>query len=84
MAAARHEEQMVVFQPAAEPYGIDIGRGLEIKITSSATRVPRAPDPAEGLVSLRGRITPLIDMHVRFGRDRLSRYHKESCTLLVV
>lgn len=72
------EEQIVVFKLAEQTYGVDIGTVAEIIRMESITRVPRAPEFVEGVINLRGRIIPVIDLRKRFGlpegeRTRQSR-----------
>jgi purine-binding chemotaxis protein CheW len=61
------EEQIVVFKLAEQTYGVDIGAVAEIIRMESITRVPRAPEFVEGVINLRGRIIPVIDLRKRFG-----------------
>ncbi len=72
------EEQVVVFELANEHYGIDIGRVQEIIRLPAITAVPRAPECVEGVVNLRGRVIPVLNLRKRFGlpdseRGRTSR-----------
>ncbi len=72
------EEQVVVFELAGESYGIEISRVQEIIRLPTITAVPRAPECVEGVVNLRGRVIPVINLRTRFGlpdggRDRASR-----------
>ncbi len=61
------EKQLVVFDLADEGYGVDIGSVREIIRMQEITRVPRAPDFVEGVINLRGRVIPVIDLRKRFG-----------------
>uniref|UniRef100_A0A7C2HUU1 Chemotaxis protein CheW n=1 Tax=Ammonifex degensii TaxID=42838 RepID=A0A7C2HUU1_9THEO len=63
---AGQEEQVVVFQLAGQTYGVDIGAVAEIIRMESITRVPRAPAFVEGVLNLRGRIIPVLDLRKRF------------------
>lgn len=60
-------EQLVVFQLAGETYGVDIAHVHEIIRLQHITQVPRTPEFVEGVINLRGRIIPVIDLHKRFG-----------------
>jgi purine-binding chemotaxis protein CheW len=64
------EQQVVVFQLGSESYGIDIARVQEIKAMSPITAVPRAADFIEGVINLRGQITPVVNLHTRFGMEK--------------
>jgi purine-binding chemotaxis protein CheW len=61
------EEQLVVFELAGESYGVEIGRVQEIDRMQTITVVPQAPPFVEGVINLRGRITPVVDLRTRFG-----------------
>lgn len=60
------EDQMVVFQLAEQTYGIDIAAVFEIIRMEAITRVPRTPHFVEGVINLRGKIIPVIDLCKRF------------------
>jgi len=64
------EEQLVVFRLGSESYGIDIGRVQGIERMQPVTVVPRAPHFVEGVINLRGQITPVMNLRARFGFDR--------------
>src|SRR5215207_7423185 len=61
------DQQLVVFEIADESYGVDIGRVQEIIRPPAITVVPRAPDYVEGVINLRGRVIPVIDLRRRLG-----------------
>ncbi len=61
------EKQLVVFDLADEGYGVDIGSVREIIRMQEITKVPSAPDFVEGVINLRGRVIPVIDLRKRFG-----------------
>ena len=64
---SRSEQQLVVFDLAGELYGVDIGTVREIILMQEITHVPNAPDAVEGVINLRGRIVPVVDLRRRFG-----------------
>jgi len=68
VAATRsREEQLVVFTLGEEVYGVNIARVQEIIRPPAITRVPRTPEFVEGVINLRGKITPVMDLRKRFG-----------------
>src|ERR1700704_3767754 len=67
LAADGDEQQLVVFQLGAEFYGVEIARVHEIIRLQAITRVPRAPSFVEGVINLRGKVIPVIDLRRRFG-----------------
>jgi purine-binding chemotaxis protein CheW len=66
-AAGGEERQLVVFELGAELYGVEIARVHEIIRLQSITRVPRAPAFVEGVINLRGKVIPVVDLRRRFG-----------------
>jgi purine-binding chemotaxis protein CheW len=70
-AAAVAPETFVIFRLGAEAYGLPIGAVREVaRYPESLARVPEAPDFVAGIMSLRGRALPVIDMARRFGAVR--------------
>lgn len=61
------ELQIVVCELADEHYGLDIAKVFEIIRHQPITPVPRAPDFVKGVINLRGRIIPVVDLRGRFG-----------------
>ena len=61
------EKQLVVFDLADEGYGVDISSVREIIRMQEITKVPKAPDFVEGVINLRGRVIPVVDLRKRFG-----------------
>ena len=58
--------QLVGFRIGRETFGIPIGLVREIVRMMEITVVPDAPDYVEGVINLRGRIIPVIDLRKRF------------------
>ncbi len=61
------ERQLVIFDLADEAYGVNIETVREIIRMQEITQVPRTPDYVEGVINLRGKVIPVIDMRKRFG-----------------
>src|SRR5450759_5813344 len=61
------EMQIVVCERADEHYGLDIAKVFEIIRHQPITPVPRAPAFVKGVINLRGRIIPVVDLRGRFG-----------------
>jgi purine-binding chemotaxis protein CheW len=64
------EEQLVAFQLTGQNYGIDIDSVFEIIRVSTITKVPRTASFVEGVINLRGKIIPVIDLCTRFSLPR--------------
>lgn len=65
--ASIDEIQLVVFELGDERYGLDIATVYEIIRHQPVTAVPQAPAFVEGVINLRGRIIPVVDLRDRFG-----------------
>ncbi len=61
------EQQLVVFSLANENYGVDITAVREIITFQKVTPIPKAPDYVEGIINLRGKVIPVIDLRLRLG-----------------
>ncbi len=59
-------EQLVVFGLADESYGVDIGKVSGIERMQEITKVPRTDDAVEGVINLRGRVIPVVDLRKVF------------------
>ena len=64
------EFQIVVCRLGDESYGLDIASVYEIIRFQDSTAVPTAPAFVDGVINLRGRIIPVVDMASRFGLSR--------------
>jgi len=66
--------QLVVFRLGEEEYGIEIGFAQEIiRIPDQITKMPDMPSYIEGLIDLRGKVIPIIDLKKRFGFEQTER-----------
>jgi len=65
--------QLVSFKIGEEEFGVEILKVQEINRMLSITKVPNAPSFVEGVVNLRGKVIPIIDL-----RSRLNMEKKES------
>src|SRR5215831_18317387 len=63
------ELQIVGFRIANETYGVRIASVREIVRVPEITMVPNAPDIIEGVINLRGKIIPVMDLRKRFGNS---------------
>jgi purine-binding chemotaxis protein CheW len=58
---------IVGFRVGTETFGVPIGMVHEIVRVPVITAVPESPDCVEGVINLRGRIIPVVDLRKRFG-----------------
>jgi purine-binding chemotaxis protein CheW len=61
------DHQVVGFRIGNETYGVRIGAVREIVRVPEITIVPNAPNSIEGVINLRGKIIPVMDLRKRFG-----------------
>lgn len=67
--AQASEQQVVVLELAGESYGVEISKVQEIIRMQPITRVPNGPACIEGVINLRGRVIPVLDLRKRFGLE---------------
>lgn len=58
--------QLVTFELASEEFAVDILAVREINRMMELTRVPQSPPEVEGVINLRGKIIPVLDLRKRF------------------
>ena len=76
------ELQLVVFRLAREEYGLPITKVQEINRLVPITKLPQTPAFMEGIINLRGRIIPVIDLRKRFQLE-ISSYNDDSRIIIV-
>ncbi|WP_337865716.1 chemotaxis protein CheW [Ignavibacterium sp.] len=74
--------QLVSFMIGNEEYAVDIFYVKEINRLSHITKVPNAPEFIEGVINLRGRIIPVIDLRVRMGLSK--KVHDKDSRIIVI
>ncbi|NCO35341.1 MAG: chemotaxis protein CheW [Armatimonadetes bacterium CG2_30_59_28] len=67
VATTTDELQLVVFRLADEEFAVEVGQVQEIVEMLAITRLPRAPHFIKGIINLRGKILPVIDLRERLG-----------------
>ncbi len=74
--------QLVTFSIGDEEFGVNILQVQEIIRTMEITNVPRAPEFVEGVINLRGKVIPIVDMRRRFGLR--SKEHDKYTRIIVI
>ncbi len=74
--------QLVSFNIGSEEFGVDILKVQEINRMVDITRVPQAPTYVEGVINLRGKVTPIIDLRKRFNLE-VKEYDKNTRIVVV-
>lgn len=65
-----------------EEYGMEIKNVTEIVGIQSITEVPELPEYIKGIINLRGKIIPVIDVRLRFGKERRD-YNDRTCIIVI-
>ncbi len=74
--------QLVSFNIGDEEFGVDILQVQEINRMVTITSVPNAPEFVDGVINLRGKVIPIIDLRARFGLKR--KEHDKNTRIIVV
>jgi len=78
----RDVDQYLTFRLGEECYGIDVRNVREVLDLVPLTGVPRAPDFMLGVINLRGRVVPVVDLRRRFALPSTERT-KDTCIVVV-
>lgn len=81
-AMAHREGKYLTFSLAEEEYGIGILKIKEIIGMMPVTTVPRTPEYVKGVINLRGKVIPIIDLRLRFGMESID-YTERTCIIVV-
>ena len=76
------EGKYLTFTLAGEEYGIGILKIKEIIGMMPITFVPQTPNFVKGVVNLRGKVIPVMDLRLRFGMDAMD-YTDRTCIIVV-
>jgi purine-binding chemotaxis protein CheW len=76
------EGKYLTFALAGEEYGISILKIKEIIGMMPITTIPQTPDFVKGVINLRGKVIPVVDLRLRFGMERIN-YTERTCIVVV-
>lgn len=76
--------QIVGFRIGRETFGLPISIVREIVRVPEITAVPNAPDHIEGVINLRGKILPVIDLRKRFNATPVTPNNKNRIVVVEV
>ncbi len=74
--------KFLTFFLAGEEYGLEILKVREIIGMMDITAVPRTPDYVKGVVNLRGKVIPTLDLRLKFG-FQATEHTEETCIIVV-
>ena len=72
----------LTFKLAEEEYGLEILKVQEIIQMQEVTHVPKTPDFVRGVINLRGKVIPVIELKKKFGMDA-SEDTDKTCIIVV-
>ena len=79
---ADKEGKYLTFILAEEEYGVGILKIKEIIGMLPITSVPQTPDFVKGVINLRGKVIPVMDLRLRFGMMSID-YTERTCIIVV-
>ena len=74
--------KFLTFSVGKESYGIEIKFVTEIIVIQEITEVPELPDYVRGIINLRGKIIPVIDVRIRFKKEP-KEYNDRTCIVVI-
>jgi purine-binding chemotaxis protein CheW len=74
--------QLVSFTVGSEEFGVNILKVQEIIRMIEITQMPNSPDFIDGVINLRGRVIPVINLRKKLGRERIE--HDRNTRIIVV
>jgi purine-binding chemotaxis protein CheW len=81
-AISNREGKYLTFTLAEEEYGIGILKVKEIIGMMTITTVPQTPGYVKGVINLRGKVIPVIDLRLKFGMEAME-YTERTCIIVV-
>ncbi|TYQ15786.1 UNVERIFIED_CONTAM: purine-binding chemotaxis protein CheW [Acetivibrio alkalicellulosi] len=76
------KDKHLTFIIGKEIYGIEIRHVTEIIGIQKITEIPEMPDYVKGIINLRGKIIPVIDVRLRFKKEPME-YNDRTCIVVV-
>ncbi len=80
--AVNREGKYLTFTLAGEEYGIGIKKVREIVGMMTVTHVPQTPHYVKGVINLRGKVIPIVDLRLKFGMEPME-YTERTCIIVV-
>jgi purine-binding chemotaxis protein CheW len=74
--------KFLTFTLGNETYGIEIKHVIEIIGIQPVTEVPELPEYIRGIINLRGKIIPVMDVRLRFKKP-FREYNDRTCVIVV-
>jgi purine-binding chemotaxis protein CheW len=74
--------KFLTFSIGKEEYGIEVCYVTEIIGIQTITEVPELPDYIKGIINLRGKIIPVMDVRLRFNKESKD-YNDRTCIIVI-
>jgi purine-binding chemotaxis protein CheW len=81
-SVSEREGKYLTFMLAGEEYGIGILKIKEIIGMMPITVVPRTPAFIKGVINLRGKVIPVVNLRLKFGMEEMA-YTDRTCIIVV-
>ena len=78
----KQRNKYVTFKSGNEYFGLKIEYVNEIIVYQEITEIPESDDYIKGLINLRGKIIPVIDVRIRFKQEPME-YTDRTCIIIV-
>ena len=75
--------QFLTFLLGGETYAIEITKIREILTYPDVTILPNTPNWVKGVINLRGEVTPIIDLRLRFNTTTLDKLIYDDSTIVI-
>ena len=76
------QDKYVTFKSGNEYFGLQIQYVNEIIVFQEITQIPESEEYIKGLINLRGKIIPVIDVRIRFKQEAME-YTDRTCIIIV-
>ena len=79
---AANDQKLLTFSLGEEGYGVSILKVKELIGMLDITPVPRTPEFIKGVINLRGKIIPIMDLRIKFGMTS-HEYDERTCIIVI-
>jgi|SRR5579884_480520 len=81
-AADERAGKYLTFRVGAEEFGVRVDKVREIMGVQEITAVPQTPSYLKGVINLRGKVIPVVDLRLKFGLPE-TEYTQRTCIVVV-
>lgn len=73
--------EYLIFMLGGEEYGLEVLKVQELRRYDAVTKIANTPDFIKGVVNLRGKIVPIVDLRIKF---KLGKVEYNECTVVII